>query len=205
MKKIHQEGEPWFERGVSPSFLFVSGLLISAAVLLQQNLEIKAIQTAFFLGLAAAANPSIVKSVVPGSMVFLAVTVLVNLLTPMGRVLLRLGPLPITESALRAGLAKGLTLVCLAYISRFFVRRTLRLPGKLGRYVGKTFFYFNCLLQYRRKLSIRHLVRSLDEVFETAYNQQGRREEAPAAGNTPEGIALVVALLAMNYGLLFLP
>ena len=195
-----EEGDAWFQYGVSPSVLFVAGLLLAPALLLQRRLEVKAVQLLLLFALAWRADPARIARSALGSLLFLVVTVLVNLATPLGRVLARIGPLAVTEEALQGGLAKALTLVALIYLSRFFIRRSLVLPGAPGRYVGGTFQYLNRLLELRSRIRLRHLVADLDRAFEEVYRRPLKSGAEPPGRNTPSGLALLAGLLALNYG-----
>ncbi len=195
-----EEGDAWFQREVSPSVMFAAGLLLAPALLLQRSLEIKAFQLLLLFALAWRSDPARIARSAPGALLFLVLTVLVNLVAPLGRVLVRIGPLAVTEEALRAGLAKALTLVALIYLSRFFIRRSLVLPGAAGRYVGRTFQYLNRLLELRSQIRLRHLVADLDRAFEEVYRRPPQPGAGEAGRNTPWGLALLAGLLALNYG-----
>jgi len=212
-----KEGDACFLWEVPPSFLFFFGLALSPALWLQGRLVCKAAQALLFFGLAAWARPRGSWRAGLASLVFLAVTVAVNLAVPLGRVLWRLGPWRITQGALESGLAKGLTLVGLVYLSRFCVRPDLRLPGTAGRYVARTLFYLNRLLESRRALSLSRLADSLDRVLESLWSQSPARGRKPASaapaiaaqaaarGRFPVGAFVVLGgLAAVNYGILFL-
>jgi hypothetical protein len=118
-------------------------------------------------------------------------------------VIWRLGPWSITQGALESGLAKGLTLVGLAYLSRFCVRADLRLPGAAGRYVARTLFYLNRLLELRSRLSLARLADSLDGVLESLWSQSPARTAARARCSVA-AMALLAGLAAVNYGILFI-
>jgi hypothetical protein len=195
-----EEGDAWFQREVSPSVMFAAGLLLAPALLLQRSLEIKAVQLLLLFALAWRSDPARIARSAPSALLFLVLTVLVNLVTPLGRVLVRIGPLAVTEEALRAGLAKALTLVALIYLSRFFIRRSLVLPGAPGRYVGRTFQYLNRLLELRSQIRLRHLVADLDRAFEEVYRRPLEPGAEQAGRNTLRGLALLAGLLALNYG-----
>jgi hypothetical protein len=198
MRRI-EKGDAWFASGVSPFILFLGGLLLAPALLMQRRLDVKAVQLLFLFALAWSADPERVSRSAPGTLVFLAVTVLLNLTAPLGRVLARLGPLAVTEEALQAGLYKALTLAALIYLSRFFIRRSLVLPGALGRYIGATLQYLNRLLAIRSRIRLRHLASDLDLVLEEAYRRPLKRGVKPAGRNTPLGLAALACFLALNY------
>ena len=195
-----EKGDTWLRRGVSPSLLFLAGLLLAPALILQRRLEVKTVQLLVLFALAWSVDPPRVARSVPGTLVFLVVTVLVNLAAPMGRVLARIGPLAVTEEALRAGLDKALGLVALVYLSRFFISGSLRLPGALGRYLGDTFRYLNRLLEHRPRVRLRHLASDLDRLFDRVYRLGPNARAEPAARNTALGLLMLASLLALNYG-----
>jgi heptaprenyl diphosphate synthase len=197
------EGGAWLQREVPPSFLFFFGLLLSPALWLQSHLAWKAAQALLFFALAAWARPRGWWRAALASLVFLAATVAVNLAVPLGKVIWHLGPWRITQGALESGLAKGLTLVGLAYLSRFCVRPDLRLPGAAGRYVARTLFYLNRLLELRARLSLARLADSLDGVLESLWSQSPARTAARARCSVA-AMALLAGLAAVNYGILFI-
>ena len=45
MNEKPQEGDSWINKRVSPSFLFVAGLLLAPAIIVQQNLTVEAALT----------------------------------------------------------------------------------------------------------------------------------------------------------------
>jgi hypothetical protein len=200
-----QEGDSWIDRRVSPSFLFVTGLLLAPAIIVQQSLIVKTAQTVVFLILALLSVSVAKRRLFIGSIVFMTTTIVVNLFSPVGRVMLRIGPLAITRGALVVGLSKATTLGCLLYLSRFCIRPSVRLPGTFGRYVSETFAYLSKLLARRRKLPRKNLVYRLDEIFDTVYTEQRFNDHLTEGRNTFAGIAVLVSLLVVNWGLVFFP
>lgn len=205
MNEKLQEGDSWIDRRVSPSFLFVTGLLLAPAIIVQQNLIVKAAQTVLFLILALLSASVAKRRLFVGSIVFMTTTIVVNLFSPVGRVILRIGPLTITRGALVVGLSKATTLGCLLYLSRFCIRPSVRLPGTLGRYVSETFTYLNMLLARARMLPRKNLVRRLDEIFDTVYEKQRFNSHLIEGRNTFAGVAVLLSLVVVNWGLVFFP
>ena len=209
MKAAPAEGDAWILRGVAPSFLFAFGLLLAPALWLQHRPAFKAAQVLLFFALAAWARPRGCWRAGLGSLVILAVTVAMNLAVPLGRVLLSLGPLKITQGALESGLGKGLTLVGLVYLSRLSVRPDLELPGTAGRYVARTFFYLNRLLVLRRGVPLSRMAEGLDQALAALWSESpggaapGRARGGPQA-RSAAAIAALGGLAALNYGMLFL-
>ncbi|MCK5408419.1 MAG: hypothetical protein KAJ37_13215, partial [Candidatus Krumholzibacteria bacterium] len=109
MNEKPQEGDSWIDRRVSPSFLFVTGLLLAPAIIVQQNLIVKTAQTVVFLVLALLSVSVAKRRLFIGSIIFMTTTIVVNLFSPVGRVMLRIGPLAVTRGALVVGLSKATT------------------------------------------------------------------------------------------------
>lgn len=146
--------------------LFLTGAMTLPAYLLQDDLVVRLSQVLLFAALAVFAGKRIrwlYFFVMVSSITFF------NLLVPLGRVMFELGPLPITEVALRNGLLKGLTIVGLVFISLFSVRSDLKLPGRLGGLVARLFFYFERIMEGRHKVEARRLIGSIDEVLSSIY------------------------------------
>jgi heptaprenyl diphosphate synthase len=122
-----------------------------------------------------------------------------NLLSPWGRVLATLGPLRVTEGALVAGLSKGITVTGLVFISLFTVSRDLRLPGRFGMFLGRSFYYFERLSVERRRIRRVHVWEDIDAILESASAEDESPEAAPAAGGSaawrvsPAGAVLAAA------------
>lgn len=197
------EGASWLDRQVSPSFLFLWGLVLAPALVLQELLWLKALQAALLVALAVGTGRIRSRGVLLGSAVFLVATVLINLLAPLGRLIARVGPLRVTDGALSTGLSKALTLLALTYLSRLCVRGDLALPGAAGRYLRLTFGYLNALLARRGGMAGRDLIGRIDGVLAAVLSG----EEAAAASESrsgrtrPAGVAVAAALA----GLLWLP
>jgi len=201
-----REGDPWFDRQVSPSFLLITGLLLAPAIILQRDLAVKAVQTGLFFSLAMLSASAGRRRLVIGSFIFIASTIIVNLFSPVGRVIARIGPLRITRGALTLGVSKATTLASLLYLSRFCVRPSVRLPGVLGRTVSETFAYLSKLLSRGQRVSRHNLIQSLDEQFESILDDEGRQTaDLPARGNTVTGLFVLATLLIVNWGALFFP
>lgn len=190
---------------LSARHLFIAGGLLIPAYLFQDTLLIRVAQVLLFAGLASLAGKRIkwlYFVIMVSSITFF------NLLTPMGRILLQLGPWPITETALERGLMKGFTIVGLVFISLFSIRPDLKLPGRLGGLVGRVFYYFEQIMEGRGRIEAKRLIPSIDEVLTGLFRPDGEGEpEKPmftAVQTTARGAVFVVALLLVNWGLLLL-
>ena len=130
--------------------------------------------------------------------VFLAATVVFNLFTPAGRVLLRVGGFAVTEGALLVGAGKAASLGGLLFVSRLMVDSRLRLPGAAGALLGSSMTYLARLMDDRSRFRLRNPIRSLDQALLAA--RSGPREPEPARGagaTTMVGAACVAAVLVL--------
>jgi hypothetical protein len=186
--------------------LLITGLLIAPAIILQQNLAVKAVQTGLFLILAVLSVSSGRRRLVVGSFIFIASTIIVNLFSPVGRVITRIGPLRITVGALHLGISKATTVASLLYVSRICVRPSVRLPGVFGRYVSETFAYLGKLLARGKRISRHNVVQSLDDQFETVFNSdEGQQGKLLNGSNTLVGVLVLALILIVNWSALFFP
>jgi hypothetical protein len=183
--------------------LFLTGLLLIPAYLLQDSLLVRVIQVSLFAFLADRAGKKIKWLYF---VIMVSSITLFNLLTPFGRVLLTLGPLEITSGALRGGLMKGLTVVGLVFISLFSIRSDLALPGRLGGLIGRVFFYFEKILEGRKRIEPRRLIASIDDILESIYGAADEEPEIERFTLTDtRGWLFSGLLVTVNWLLLFLP
>jgi len=189
------EGASWLDSQVSPSFLFFWGLALAPSLALPNSVWEKALQAVCLAALALALGRFRSHRLLVASLVFAAFTVALNLLSPLGRVLARLGPVRVTEGALHVGLRKALTVLARSYLSRLCVRRDLSLPGAAGRYLRLTFGYLNALLAWRPKLTGAGLIGRIDaELAALMGRQRAMTGEPSRLGRTSfAGAALALA------------
>jgi uncharacterized membrane protein len=91
--------------------------------------------------------------------------VLFNLIVPFGRVLWSPFGLPVTEGALVYGIKKALTIEGMIFISRWMLKPGLRLPGKTGRLISRSFDILRRLSGNRKKLDPKNLIPSIDAIM----------------------------------------
>jgi hypothetical protein len=173
------------------------------AFLLQPRLDVKAVQAVLFFVLAATSRGSRSLRLLLTALTLLGSTVLFNLITPVGRVLVEVGPIVVTHGALTGGLFKGLTLVGLMLLSRFAVRRSVTLPGRLGLYISTTLLYLNRLLDAGPEMRGGGLLGRLDGMLLSVYRKSPPRPEPVQRRPRPFGLTVLAALVAANWGLLF--
>lgn len=101
-----------------------------------------------------------------------------NLFTPVGKVLFKVGPVPITLGALSSGVMKGLTIVGLVFLSLFSIRKDLVLPGRLGAMISRVFYYYERIFESRRRVDVKEIISSIDSILEALF--------LPGAEPTPD-------------------
>ena len=184
------------------------GILLAPTIILQHNLVLKAVQSALFLVLALCSVSFGKRRLVTGSLIFVVSTIIINLFSPAGEVILRVGGVPITRGSLSVGLSKATTLASLLYLSRFCVRPSVRLPGRMGAFVSDTFGYLNQLLARRERMGRNRIVQRLDQLFESVYGcgTDAKPSEYPRKGkNSVAGVAVLIGVLIMNWAAVFFP
>lgn len=121
----------------------------------------------------------------------IATIVLFHLFLPIGRIWVQVGPWPVTEGAFFLGLGKGFTFAGLVFFSLASISRDLRLPGRFGALWGKTFSWYEQLMDQRKAIKPRALILSIDLVLERLYPT--RPNSAPTPTNHPQTSAATTA------------
>ncbi len=155
-----------YEALIEPWVAAVLGVTIAVIFLLQQGLFVKALFFLLFILWAWAAGKRF--SLISTLIVMVGI-VATNLLIPSGRVLLRLGPIVITEMALSEGLSKALTFEGLMYLSKAAIMPGLHFPGKFGAIIAEAFQYYDHIIEYRGKVHAKTAVRDIDELLQKIW------------------------------------
>jgi heptaprenyl diphosphate synthase len=168
---------------------------------MQQDLLIRACVILFFMVLNALAGKKI--RLLQFALVSAGI-VLFNLVIPTGRVLFVTLGLPVTEGALKSGLMKATAMTGLIVLSQFSIRPDLRLPGRIGGLIGRSFFYFEAIMNERRKIDRKDIIGSIDALLlsvtaagEPATPAQGRPSENPKGYS--RGLPALFILVAVNW------
>ena len=157
----------YIEEFLSPNSRFVFGIVLMILFLLIDSLPVRSISTFFFMIFVLLAGKKILWK---NYLVLIAFITFFNLLSPWGQVLISLGPIDVTEGALKSGLLKGITFTGLMLISLASVKKGLQLPGKFGGMIAKVFFYFERIFEQKHKIKKHDLIGTLDEILIDAFN-----------------------------------
>jgi len=203
-------------RHTASTHLFLAGAAIIVAFLLHNMAAVKAAQVVLFGTLAVAAGRQVRWLYF---LVLICTVVIFHLLSPHGRILLTIGPLTVTDGALRQGLIKGLTITGLVLVSLFSVRRDLVLPGRAGREIAGVLYYYERLLEgrrnrFRRAAGDRSIAQGIDEVLFEVYPPKAPVPSSPVPSEplrggdpggeapirtTTGGYAFLIALVGLNW------
>ena len=109
-----------------------------------------------------------------------------NLLTiPGARSLFTLGSFPVTRGALITGITKGVTISGLVFVSLFSVSRELVLPGRFGRLLGRSFYYFERLYSEKRRVRRKSFLSDIDEILLSLFPFRRRGRSTPGRRKNP--------------------
>lgn len=190
----------WGALGILPAFLLMEGLLL------------KSIFTFCFALLAIASGKRI--QFLYFVILLFSVTFF-HLLSPLGRVLLELGPFIITEGALHSGMERGVGLIGMVFLSVASVRPELELPGHFGGLLGRTFYHFNRIIEGKSRIQYKNFLESLDEFLMERFNPEEENfpclvikkdSETPIPRTVSKiaGVGWVITVNCIAWGLLFL-
>ena len=166
-------------RNLSARTLFIAGIIVLPAYLLQDSLVVRSVQVVWFGWLATVAGKRLYW------FYFFSITVGItffHLLVPTGAVLFEVFGLKITLGAFTNGVFKSLTIVGMVFISLVAVRADLRIPGRFGSTAGKVFWSFEQIMSRRDRVTVRHPFRDVDTLLLNLYERLARIDEA--VGNT---------------------
>ncbi|ORC37821.1 hypothetical protein B4O97_02120 [Marispirochaeta aestuarii] len=175
---------------VKPGHRFVWGLLLLLSFLFIQGLLPRFAMVILFALMARAAGKRIKFSYF---IILTSSIALFNLLTPWGEVLYSPGGFDITRGALIAGLTKGITISGLVFVSLFSVSRDLKLPGRFGRLLGRSFYYFESLYSHKRKIHRRSFFSDIDGILLDLFPSENVPDgEDRFRRTTPLGVLVIM-------------
>ncbi len=200
----------WMLNNISARMLFYAGIFILPAFLLQQNLLVRASQVGLFVILALAAGKRLYW------LYFITVILTVvffHLLVPTGEVLAQPFGFAITRGAIRTGAFKALAILGMVFLSLASVRADLRLPGRIGSIVGKTFWCFEQIMERRPSLTRRSAIASIDQFLLSLYQDvtvldeglaDTRARKGTAGRSSTTGRIVVFSIVLLQWAALFI-
>jgi heptaprenyl diphosphate synthase len=189
-----------YERIFGSRDLCLAGVLMMVALVFNPNPYLRVPQFLFFvllLWLAGKKNNALVTIAVILSIVGF------NLLAPYGRVLFSVGVFRLTEGALRAGLQRAVTLEGLIMLSRFAIRRDLRLPGSFGVLIGESFRILALIQERRNTVSAKNFIADIDALMlELSDTENGAAPASTATlrrTSSPAGRVFLAAAVLLSW------
>lgn len=152
---------------VDPLPRFLAAMAALPGFLMIESILWRGIFVLFFAVLALAAGKRIQWLYF---LVFTTSIVWFHLLTPTGKVLMEIGPFAVTDGGLRNGLIRGTGLVGIVFLSIAAIRPELEIPGQLGGILGRTFYYFDLIIEGRNQISLKDFFASLDRVLLNTFH-----------------------------------
>jgi heptaprenyl diphosphate synthase len=142
--------------------LCVAGFIMMAAFLFNPSTIARIIQFllfCLFTWLAGKKNNPII------TLMIMMVIVLFNLIVPYGEELFRIGSFRITEGALWGGIHRAVTLEGLIMLSRFSIRRDLKLPGTFGALISESFQMLEKINERKGMITRKNIIGGIDQLM----------------------------------------
>ena len=201
-----QDRRQAWEARFDPGLLAITGVIVSACLLLQPLLSVRIVVLGA-AGLTAWLSGRRVSFITA----FLVMTgiVMANLVVPVGRKLFAVGPLVVTEIALLEGMRKAVTFEALMFISKACLGPGIRLPGRFGAFFADALRTYDRIMEKRGSIRLKTFFKNIDEVLLSVYHAEtGISADVKIRSASASGTAmlLVVMLLsAVSLVTVFLP
>lgn len=162
-----QEGTHQSEDHCAGTIRFCAAFILMLGFLFIRDVRIMAGMTVLFY-IAARIRRRRVRILPP--LVILVTVTIAALLSPAGRVLVRVGSFPITLGAIETGLARALTLVGMVFLSQYATSGNVKLPGRAGMLIESVFNWFSALSAKRLSFKKGRVIETLDaHLYETYF------------------------------------
>jgi hypothetical protein len=176
---------------------FAAGALMMAGFLAQRDLMLRGAEFIAFLALARLTGRRLR---LLSYLLVSAGIVAFNLIIPVGRELFSVLGFPVTESALKSGVAKALTLVGMIAASQFSIRPDLRIPGRFGGLLARSLLYFQLIMAERRRINRRDVIGSIDAVLMDVHGAGAvLLDDAPAVPTWASGVLVLAGIVCLTW------
>jgi heptaprenyl diphosphate synthase len=176
---------------------FGAGALLMAGFLAQSDLVLRTAEFAALLAIVRLTG----RRLRPLPYLLMSAGVIAsNLIVPIGRELASVIGFAITETALKSGVAKALTLVGMIAASQFSIRPDLRLPGRFGGLLARSLLYFQRIMAERRSIDRRDPIGSIDAVLMEVHGAgSAGRGDAPRVRATAAGALVLAGVVCLTW------
>lgn len=100
---------------------------------------------------------------VPNIVLVISIT-LISQFSPLGQVLYRVGPLYITKGAILEGIRNSSLLIGMIYLSKSMNLSYIKLGGRIGSIIQKTFYYLERFTS-KERVDLKNIAESLDNLL----------------------------------------
>ena len=189
-----------YEELFSARALCIAGFLIMPALLFNPVTPIRVLQFLFFWFVAWLSgkknNPLFTFLVILGIVIF-------NLIIPYGQVLFSIGVFKITSGALMIGIHRAVTLEGLIMLSRFTIRRDLKIPGLFGELIGESFRIFAVIMDQKQRITRKNFIADIDRLMlelsgDDAAPASGT-ESGAKPGTKPAGFVILAVVVVLSW------
>ena len=197
-----------YEGLFSARVLCITGFLIMPALLFNPMTLLRVVQFLFFWFVAWLSgkknNPLFTFLVILGIVIF-------NLIVPYGQVLFSIGVFKITSGALMTGIHRAVTLEGLIMLSRFTIRRDLKIPGLFGELIGESFRIFAIITDQKQRITRKNFIADIDRLMlelsgdntapasETTAEAKPRAKSGTKPGTKSEGFIILAAVVVLSW------
>jgi heptaprenyl diphosphate synthase len=189
--------------------LCVAGIIMMPAFLFNPSTETRIVQFLLFWFLAWLSgkknNPLITLMIIAGIVLF-------NLIVPYGEELFRFGRFRVTEGALWSGIHRAVTLEGLIMLSKFSIRRDLKLPGTFGALIGESFKMLEKINERKNLINRKNIIGGIDQLMielsnddETISLEESSSVLKPSLQKSILGIIILIIICALIWSFLFFP
>ena len=186
----------------SAKALCITGMIIMPALFFNPITFYRVLQFLFFWFLAWLSgkknNPFITIMVILGIVAF-------NLIIPYGQILFSVGVFRITSGSLTAGIHRAVTLGGLIMLSRFTIRRDLKIPGLFGELIGESFRILALIMDRKQRITRKNFITDIDRLMlELSEDDSG---SPPSPGTSaishthtkPAGFFILIAVAILSW------
>lgn len=176
---------------------FGAGALLMVGFLAQTDLVLRAAEFAVLLAIVGLTG----RRLRPLPYLVMSAGVIVsNLIVPVGRELASVLGFAITETALKSGVAKALTLVGMIAASQFSIRPDLHIPGRFGGLLARSLLYFQRIMAERRHIDRRDPIGSIDAVLLEVHGAGSvGRGDAPRIRASAAGAFVLAGVVCLTW------
>jgi len=176
--------------------LFLTGLLIMPAVLFNPCVEFRVIHFLFFwiLAFLSGKKPDFIFTIL-----ITAFIIAFNLIIPYGKVLFSFGAFKITSGALEAGIHRAVTLQALVMLSKFTIKRDLKLPGAFGNLLCESLRIFSVIMSRKYRVTGKNFIAEIDSMMLELSEEEQVQTEDKTVKTKSFGYIILILIIILSW------